>query len=509
MGTIRYPGVYVEEIPAGPRPIEGVATSVAAFVGRTLRGPVDRPGTIASYAEFERCYGGLWSGSTLPDAVRLFFLNGGRQATVCRLHRGARAATLTLPGGLALSAASPGAWGNRLRIRVEHAPDAGARVFSLVVKDTAGGSVERFDDLSTDPAEPRFVARVLEASSQLVRVAGPVPAVRPDAHGAAATGSDGLDDPGASTAFAATGSDGAPLRDADVAGRGLEARGPGLWLLEGTPFNLLCIPPLGPRRDVGRATWDAAAVLAARRGAMLLVDAPRAWRSAADASDTAIDALISPGTHRTNVALYFPRLVGPDPRRRNRPATFAACGAVAGVYARTDAQRGVWKAPAGTEATIAGATSLGVALDDAANDDLNVRCIGVLRALDGTGIVVWGARTLGGNAFPEWKYVPVRRLALFIEQSIAQGTRWAAFEPNGEPLWARLRASVAGFLHDLHRQGALQGPSSRDAWFVKCDASTTTQADIDAGAVNLVVGFAAIRPAEFIVLHIRQQAGGT
>jgi hypothetical protein len=181
---------------------------------------------------------------------------------------------------------------------------------------------------------------------------------------------------------------------------------------------------------------------------------------------------------------------------------------VAGVFARTDATRGVWKAPAGQDAGLIGVPQLSVPLTDDENGELNPLGINCLRAFPVIGRVVWGARTLDGadRLASEWKYVPVRRVALFIEESLYRGTKWVVFEPNDEPLWAQIRLNVGAFMSDLFRQGAFQG-DRRSAYFVKCDKDTTTQNDIDKGIVNILVGFAPLKPAEFVVIKIQQIAG--
>jgi phage tail sheath protein FI len=219
--------------------------------------------------------------------------------------------------------------------------------------------------------------------------------------------------------------------------------------------------------------------------------------------------VISQGSNLTNAALYFPRFRAADPLRENRLSVFAPCGAVAGIYARTDAQRGIWKAPAGLDASVSGAAQLVATLTDGENGQLNPRAINCLRSFPAFGRVVWGARTLrGADALAsEWKYVPVRRTALFIEESLYRGTQWVVFEPNDEPLWAQIRLNVGAFMQNLFRQGAFQGTSPRDAYFVKCDRETTTQNDINLGVVNIHVGFAPLKPAEFVVIRIQQMAG--
>jgi uncharacterized protein len=186
----------------------------------------------------------------------------------------------------------------------------------------------------------------------------------------------------------------------------------------------------------------------------------------------------------------------------------AASGTLAGVYARTDAARGVWKAPAGTEATLRNATVV-TKMNDLENGQLNELGVNALRSFPIYGNISWGARTLDGadQIGSEYKYVPVRRTALYIEESLYQGLKWVVFEPNDAPLWAAIRLNVGAFLNNLFRQGAFQGATAREAYFVKCDSETTTQNDIDRGIVNILVGFAPLKPAEFVVVRIQQIAG--
>jgi phage tail sheath protein FI len=199
----------------------------------------------------------------------------------------------------------------------------------------------------------------------------------------------------------------------------------------------------------------------------------------------------------------------PNPLRDDQVEDFSALGAVAGVFARTDAQRGVWKAPAGLDATLVGVPQLSVPLTDPENGELNPLGINCLRAFPIGGRVVWGARTLRGadQLADEYKYIPVRRVALYIEESLYRGLKWVVFEPNDEPLWAQIRLNVGAFMHNLFRQGAFQGTSPRDAYFVKCDKETTTQNDINLGIVNIIVGFAPLKPAEFVIIKLQQMAG--
>jgi uncharacterized protein len=512
--TLSYPGVYIEEVPSGVRTITGVATSITAFVGRALRGPTDRPQLVQSFAEFSRAYGGLWSDSPMSYAVQHFFLNGGRDALICRVTSGGVAATLILDTGFNLVAASEGRWGSRLRARVDHdtrppaeSEDADS-IFNLAVRDMDSSVIEQHLNLSTDPEHARYVSRVLRDESNLVRVADPgtVPQQRPDAHVDPDAGKDPFENNGTSTSFANDGDDGSALTDTDISAASLEDERKGLWLLEHADlFNILCIPPLTRDDDVGQPTWDAAIAYAKRRRAMVIVDAPAGWVEPKHVTA----GLAGLATRDENAALYFPRVRMADPLRENRLETFAACGVVAGIYARTDAQRGVWKAPAGLDATLVGVAELSVRLTDGQNGQLNPLGVNCLRSFPVNGRVLWGARTLRGadQLASEWKYVPVRRTALFIEETLYRGTQWVVFEPNDEPLWAQIRLNIGAFMQSLFRQGAFQGRTPREAYFVKCDAETTTQNDINLGVVNIHVGFAPLRPAEFVVIRIQQLAG--
>jgi len=268
---------------------------------------------------------------------------------------------------------------------------------------------------------------------------------------------------------------------------------------------LLCIPPYLAGGDMDVAVVTEAAGYCEKHRAMLLVDPPTAWRT----PQQAIDGKPGIGTTSKNAALFFPRVLQPDPLKENRDEVFAPSGTVAGVMARTDATRGVWKAPAGLEATLTGVSRPEVPLTDAENGQLNPVAINCLRVRPAVGPVVWGARTLQGDdrLASEWKYIPVRRLALYIEESLYRGTQWVVFEPNDEPLWSQIRLNVTVFMHDLFRQGAFQGRTPNDAYLVKVDKETTTQSDINRGVVNIVVGFAPLKPAEFVFLKIQQLAG--
>jgi phage tail sheath protein FI len=275
-------------------------------------------------------------------------------------------------------------------------------------------------------------------------------------------------------------------------------------LLDVDQFNILCIPETFDMADAQAAAVIPAAVdLCERRRAFYIVDAP----SAKNLSNIA--AWANGVTQSRNAAVYFPSLRTPDPLDGLRPRAAAPSGTMAGVYARTDATRGVWKAPAGTDATLNGVLDLTSPLSDAENGLINPKGVNALRSFPAFGRVAWGARTLKGSdaQADEYKYVPVRRLALFLEESLYRGTQWVVFEPNDEPLWAQIRLNIGAFMQGLFRQGAFQGRTPKEAYFVKCDAETTTQADINLGIVNIIVGFAPLKPAEFVNIRIQQLAG--
>ena len=442
-----------------------------------------------------------------------------------------------------------------------------------MVRDAETGASERYLNLSVDANSPRRADNVLAAGSDLVRWSGDWPETPPDlkkirdamaASSAAPTDTAKQDAlwaltqdsvtqaeskyQRAKTAWEQKQNSGASAADiqkakdaADAARTALDkaesdmtnavsdgltltvndflpANGQtdkkGLYALEQADlFNILCLPPYkdaDQELDVDVNLVSTAASHCEERRAMLLVDAPKNWKDKTTAknkfSDPATDNV---GTRSKNSALFFPRVKQPNPLRDNQTEEFVPCGVVAGVFARTDTQRGVWKAPAGLDATLVGVPQLSVNLTDDENGELNPLGINCLRSFPVTGRVVWGARTLRGadQLADEWKYIPVRRTALFIEESLYRGTQWVVFEPNDEPLWAQIRLNVGAFMHTLFRQGAFQGQTPKDAYFVKCDKESTTQNDIDLGIVNIIVGFAPLKPAEFVMIKLQQMAG--
>jgi len=531
--TLSYPGVYIEEIPSGVRTITGVATSITAFIGRALMGPTDAdpdgPVVINSYGDFERAFGALDPNYPMGYAVRDFYLNGGAQAVIVRLYK----ANGTSPGkaaiaipNLPLEAASAGSWGNNLRARIdtnvssEVATSFGlaqADLFNLTVREMVSGTQETFLNLTVKES-PRRVDRVLTASSNFVRVAStlvlPATAI-PAASGDAPSGHTVWDQDGSSTgvATAAQAADSAALTNDELIYKGDPDAKTGMYALTKVDlFNLLCIPPDIRAGDTSIAVYGDAMTFCAAQGALLIVDAPSAWTTAGGITSNNNQALTNLGLFGVparNAALFFPRVIESDPARQGQLDTFVPCGIVAGVMARTDSQRGVWKAPAGLDASLNGVQGLATVLTDADNGMLNPIGVNCLRNFPLSGPVVWGSRTLRGSDLlaDDYKYIPVRRLALYIEESLYRGTQWVVFEPNDNPLWAQIRLNVGAFMQNLFRQGAFQGKTPTDAYFVKCDSETTTQNDIDLGTVNIVVGFAPLKPAEFVVIQLQQMAG--
>ena len=513
--TLNYPGVYIEEIPSGVRTITGVATSITAFIGRAPKGPVDEAVRVQSFGEYTNIFGGLSGLSPMSYAVSHFFQNGGADAVIVRVfNHGAvgpvdNANTITLPtagGALVLEAASPGTWSQLLTASVDHQTKdaADTSLFNLTVSvlDRIGGravSSERFLNVSGTPTSPRFVDTVIQQESSLVDVRTSAPA--------------GESPTDATVAATATATDGSAVGSAQVQGDA-NAR-TGMRALDSVDlFNLLCIPPYELDTDVDEATWAAAAAYCQERRAMLIVDAAAAW--SANSTTAVADALAGVNSLRgtlgddsRNAAVYFPRLRLADPLNESRLASFAPGGAVAGIIARTDAQRGIWKAPAGLDASFSGVKELTYKLTDGGNGQLNPLGLNCLRSFAVAGNVVWGARTLAGADLlaSEWKYLPVRRTALFLEESLFRGTQWVVFEPNDEALWAQIRLNVGAFMQNLFLQGAFKGRAPREAYLVKCDKETTTQNHINLGIVNIVVGFAPLKPAEFVVIQLQQLAG--
>jgi phage tail sheath protein FI len=551
-----YPGVYVEELPSSVRSIIGVGTSITAFVGRASKGPTDKAVLIHSFADFTRIFGGLWKKSKMSYSVYQYFQNGGVDAIIVRVvatknsadrtdktvhaapatftlhYAAAKAATDAKPAtdaktaatekvvdetktGLKLRAANPGLWGEKLAIILSDADgekkdqDDDQTYFNLaihqkVASDECGPLLEMFRNVSLDPEKPRFIRKILvDGVSAYLRVDcenKDIPSklvfdeAKPEKNpkyvlNSGADDGDELDsrmvvgDEDAKTGMYA-------LKDADL-------------------FNLLCIPAYSESDKDRKVTYSAALKFCNDRRAILLVDPPAGELDSWDSTAKVLENISAYIDRDKNGAIFFPRIVAPDPLEEYRLNKFDPCGVVAGVIARTDAQRGVWKAPAGIEAVLSGVPDLAVRLTNEENGELNPKGVNCLRIFPDVGRVIWGSRTLRGadSLADQWKYLSVRRTALYIEETLFRGTQWVVFEPNDERLWSQIRLNVGAFMHSLFVKGAFQGADPKKAYMVKCDSETTTQTDIDAGIVNVLVGFAPLKPAEFVVLKIQQLAG--
>lgn len=278
----------------------------------------------------------------------------------------------------------------------------------------------------------------------------------------------------------------------------------GIHALDGVDlFNLLALPGV-----TAPGILTAAADYCRERRAFLIVDSPKSARTPLEMEQVIRSGALPRTSH---AAVYYPWITIADPLNHGQPRAAAPSGTIAGLMARTDSTRGVWKSPAGTTATLTGVLGLEYNLSATDLALLNPRGVNCLRVLPAVGPVAWGARTLEGDDqfASEWKYVPVRRLALFLEESLWRGTKWAGFEPNDEPLWAQLRLNIDAFMHNLFRQGAFQGATAKDAYWVKCDRATTTAGDIASGVVTIMIGFAPLKPAEFVIIKLQQHAGQT
>jgi uncharacterized protein len=503
---LTYPGVYIEEVPSGVHTITGVSTSDTAFIDFFARGPVGEATRITSLADFQRTYGGLDPRSEASYAIQQFFINGGSVAWVVRVAAAnAQSASLTLQGGsplqgtLTVTAASPGVWANNVQVSVDYLTAVPASQFNLFVREVRGTQIvntETYRNLTMNKADARYAPAVVNDASSLIQLADIGMGARPATTGFVAltgTANDG-DEPG-TNAWRTTSGSGA------LSG-GLAA----LDRIAPAIFNILCIPAAASLDDGGyMSVVTAATAYCEDKRAFFIVDIPS---SVATQAQMVAFMGTHDGLRHKNAAIYFPRLKMADPLNQNRPRDVGASGTLAGVYARTDATRGVWKAPAGTEAALRGA-NVAVKLTDAENGALNPLGVNALRNFPVFGNVSWGARTMEGADIEasEWKYIPVRRMALYLEESLYEGSKWVVFEPNDEPLWSQIRLNFGAFMHGLFRQGAFQGTTPRDAYLVKCDRETTTQDDINRGVVNILVGFAPLKPAEFVVIRIQQLAG--
>jgi uncharacterized protein len=504
------PGVFMEEIERGPRPIEGVGTSTAAFLGETERGGT-RPRLVTSINDYRRHFGGAFGADKyMPYALTGFFENGGRRAYICRLA-GAGATTAALQfGGIDLEAKGPGDWGNRVHVKISPASERGnanlpATKFRLQVAywetplqggafpdpfDPAQNSVlprpnmvEDFDNLEfQDDRSADYYLKRLDGNSSLVKLTEPqqVPLAA-------------LPAPAPLTPLA-NGADGVALSVNDFVGDNIDSRlRTGLAALSLDEYRevaLVTAPGISDAPTLSKIF----AHCENERFRFAVADCPP---NQGDAG--ALDPRSTLNTSTSYAAFYYPWVVVSDLRTGARK-TIPPSGHLLGLYARTDNERGVWKAPANDK--LRGVFDLEFSVDTGKQEVLNPRSVNAIRSFPDRGNLVWGARTLSDNSL--WKYINVRRLFIFLEHSIYNSTQWVVFEPNDEKLWERVKDTIRLFLRTQWRNGALMGLTEDDAFSIACDRSTMTQDDILNGRLVCEIGIAPVRPAEFVIFRIFQ-----
>lgn len=511
MAELALSGIFIDEQNGPEHAIERVAAGVTAFVGRSLKGPLDTPVAVSSFADYQRIFGGLWQPSTLSYAVEQFFDCGGREAIVVRVANGARPPTITLraaSGELTLTSLAPGSreW---LRASVDYDGLNASEVdqFNLVVQRLRSAGSELIEDqeiyrrLSVLADSPRYVVDALSVS-RLVRVSGEVPMHRPDRSAPAASG--------AVVGYSGTntdGDDGQAITDYDIIGSA--HANSGLFALRGAPqFSLLCIPPLTRTTDVGASTLLIASRLCRERNSLLAVDPPASWSSAA----AALANLPAWPFRSENAVMFFPRVVAVD-RLRGRYEVFASCGVAAGLMARADAAS-PWRGAAAVRDEIVLRPGMRPACFVAEAERVRLAHDGV-NALQAIHSEHPGAATalrtlaMGNAGAGDWRHLAMRRLSLLTASSIEHGTRWVMFEHNAAPLWQRARSQVAAFLESLDQEGAFGPRDVSENYFVICDERINTPETLAARKFNLLYGFAASRRGEFHGFLVTHQAGAS
>lgn len=499
-----HPGVYIEEIERGPKPIEGVPTSTAAFIGETERGPT-KPRAITSYKDYQRWFGGVFDDTKfMPYAVNGFFENGGKRMYVCRVTDDAATPAEQAFGNFQIKAVGPGSWGKRVFVKVEDSSTfkpgpnntmvpVGVKIrvayyakaptgkpadwFNDSTKPPFPSAVEAFDDLDADEASPNHWNKRLFQSSALIEVVGPNNALPTKQF----------------AQLSANGGDGNPIDVADFNG---------LAVLPNRPYPQgLAALELDPYREVSLVYAPGQSAIVNK--AVITHCEKMRFRFAVVDPEKSVDILDfqprSAVQDSEYAALYYPWIAISDPQTGVRKEVPPG-GHVLGIYARTDSERGVFKAPANE--ILRGVIDLLADIDDGKQDILNPRGINAVRKFAERGIRVWGARTLTSDAL--WKYVSVRRLFIFLERSIYEGTQWVVFEPNDDRLWARVIDTIRLFLRTQWRLGALFGRTEEEAFFITCDRTTMTQDDILNGRLICEIGIAPVRPAEFVIFRFFQ-----
>jgi uncharacterized protein len=494
------PGVYVEEVPSGSRPIEGVGTAVAAFVGLAAKGPFNEPRLLANWGQFTSTFGEFVEGSYLAHAIYGYFLNGGGSCYVVRV--GAEGdepvARAELPSAAEASkpafrvtALEPGAAGNDISVDIAEPGESGEGVFKLVVKQ-GGKSVETFDNVTTGRGKQN-VATVVKAQSKLITI---------EEVGALATPAT------ASSVALSGGTASVPARVTPDDYVGNTADRTGFAGLEAVDeITMLAVPDLMAVYEQGIIDLEGVQAVQLAMIAhcelmgdrVAILDAPPGLNSQ-QIKEWRVDKA---GYDSKYATLYWPWIKVFDPL--SGQAKFVPPGGhMAGIWARSDDSRGVHKAPANE--VVRGVIALELQVTKGEHDLLNPNGINVIRSFPGRGIRVWGARTLSSD--PAWRYLNVRRLFNYVEESVLEGTQWVVFEPNDMALWERVKRTVGAFLLGVWRQGALFGATPQEAFYVKCDAETNPPDVIDRGQLVVEVGIAPVKPAEFVIFRIAQFSGG-
>ncbi|MGW7437133.1 phage tail sheath family protein [Streptomyces sp. NPDC054849] len=528
------PGVYVEEVAGGSRPIEGVGTSVAAFVGLAPFGPLNEPTLVTNWSQYVAEFGDFTDGCYLAHSVYGFFNNGGTAAYVVRVGGapvGAAAvaqpaAVATAPQGstageaVALGAftvaaltagggTSGGASGGTLTVVVQdvEGEGGGADRFKLLVKD--GDTVVEDFDVSAKKSARNYVVTQIRQRSKTIVVEEATPGVtpsRPDAQTLTLVPPASAVTPAPAAASRAPAAPAGRLESAQFIGDSADRTGfGGLEALD--EVNMVAAPDLMAAYQQGLINLEQ--VKAVQLGMvahcelmgdrMAVLDPPPGL-NARDIRKWRMDVA---GYDSRYAALYYPWLKVFDPSS-GQTKVVPPSGHMAGVWARNDAERGVHKAPANE--IVRGAVDLELQITRGEQDLLNPVGVNCIRAFPGRGIRVWGARTLASD--PAWRYLNVRRYFNYLEESILIGTQWVVFEPNDQALWARIRRNISAFLVNEWRSGALFGQRPEDAFYVKCDAETNPVESVDLGRVVCEIGIAPVKPAEFVVFRLAQFSGG-
>ncbi|MGI9245184.1 MAG: hypothetical protein ACR2I8_00530 [Steroidobacteraceae bacterium] len=502
-------GITVTEAAASDQPIVRLPTAVTGFVGRTLRGPVNQPVRLRSFAEFHQVFGGLWQPSMLGYAVEQFFDNGGREAIVVRVVNTAAPATVSLPCGsdtLTLEALSPGSR-ELLRASVDYdnIPAAEDDRFNLVVQRVRALGSEHVEDqeifrrVSTAPGTTRFVAAALQ-ESQLVRVRGEVAAQRPDR-----TFRPGARHPIGYVDSNPDGDDGAPLTDYDLIGSA--EKGTGLFALRAVEgLHFLCIPPPARDRDLGPSVLLVAAQFCRERRALLIVDPPAAWET----SDDAIRGLRELAFQSDHALVCFPRVQAFD-RLRGRYEAFGNGGAVAGALARMDAHRAPWEGGPDEQLLLRPGTRPLQMLTEAECQKLSAYGINPLHAMRPNHASVPPLKTLarGSGAGPDAELLTARRCQLLIINSIEHGTRWVQFHTREQSAWPRLARQVRTFLLELSASGAFGKAAEAQPCEVFCDERINDDLDLAAAQLNCLVALPGSRPGQWHSYMFNYRPGRT